>query len=119
MTKRKCKSAIAAVSAAALLLASGASASGLHGAGNEVVVASVRISSKQGLNDDPPPNNLDVTEKVITETAPFQKRSLEDEKDRDVVDETAGGLVSDAEKDKKAKKDKKKDPNKPKRNSSS
>jgi hypothetical protein len=51
------------------------------GAGNEVVVASAHLSSKQGLNDDPPPN-LTVAEKVIAETAPFQmirrKRDLED-----------------------------------------
>eukprot|EP00985_Skeletonema_marinoi_P021835 scaffold13617_cov84-Skeletonema_marinoi.AAC.10 len=67
----------------------------------EVVVASFHLSSKQDLNDDPPPN-LTVTEKVIAETAPFQmirqKRSME----------VTGEQADSEQKKKKKKKDKKK-----------
>ncbi len=91
MTKGKSKSAVsssvkAAIGTAALLAGAGAYAKGLResGAGigeEESVVASVHISSKQGLNDEPPPN-LTVAEKEIAETAPFQmirqERSMEE-----------------------------------------
>ncbi len=91
MKKGKSNSAVsssvkAAIGTAALLAGAGASAKGLResgaGIGDEKsVVASVHISSKQGLNDEPPPN-LTVAEKVIAETAPFQmirqERSMEE-----------------------------------------
>jgi len=91
MTKGKSKSLVsssvkAAIGTAALLAGAGASAKGLRDSGagigdEEAVVASVHISSKQGLNDEPPPN-LAVAEKVIAETAPFQmirqERSMEE-----------------------------------------
>jgi len=119
MAKGSSKSAIApnvkaAVCTAALLASgSGASAKGLRqsrASDKEGVVASFHLSSKQDLNDDPPPN-LTVTEKVIAETAPFQmirqKRSME------VTGEQADS--EQKKKKKKKKKDKKsKDPNAPK-----
>ena len=105
----------AAVGTAALL-ASGASAKGLResGAGNEeVVVASAHISSKQGLNDDPPPN-LTVVEKVIAETAPFQmirqKRSMEDAKAADETEGVmVGATVADADEERELANSKKKE----------
>ena len=129
MTKGKPKSAAPSVKAAigtAALLASGASAKGGGGGDEEVVVASFQISSKQGLNDEPPPN-LTVAEKVIAETAPFQmirqKRSMDQW--RSLEEDEAGGVLAEKlaeggeevvatekiskDKDKKTKKDSKKD----------
>ncbi len=85
MAKGRSKSAAAptiktAIGTAALLV-SGASAKGLlkmkSEAGEdekekEVVVASFHLSGKRGLNNDDPPANSTVTEKVIAETAPLQ-----------------------------------------------
>ena len=114
MAKGKSKSTIApnvkAAVCTAALLASGASAKGLRqsrASDKEVVVASFHLSSKQDLNDDPPPNpNLTVTEKVIAETAPFQmirqKRSMEME------EQDAPGPEERKMKTKKAKEAKKK-----------
>jgi len=112
MAKGKSKSTIApnvkAAVCTAALLASGASAKGLRqsrASDKEVVVASFHLSSKQDLNDDPPPN-LTVTEKVIAETAPFQmirqKRSMEME------EQDAPGPEERKMKTKKAKEAKKK-----------
>eukprot|EP00985_Skeletonema_marinoi_P005933 scaffold2572_cov75-Skeletonema_marinoi.AAC.21 len=109
--KSKRATSVKAAVGTAALLASGASAKGLResGAGNEeVVVASAHISSKQGLNDDPPPN-LTVMEKVIAETAPFQMirqmRSMEDAK---AADETEGAVGDGADEERELKTGKKK-----------
>lgn len=100
----------------AALLASGASTKG--GGDEEVVVACFQISSKHGLNDEPPPN-LTVAEKVIAETAPFQmirqKRSMdqwrslrEDEAGGEIAEKLVEGGEEVAAKDPKPKKEKKK-----------
>ena len=125
MAKGSSKSAIApnvkaAVCTAALLASgSGASAKGLRqsrASDKEGVVASFHLSSKQDLNDDPPPN-LTVMEKVIAETAPFQmirqKRSMEVTGEQ--ADSDSDSEQKSKKKKKKKKKDKKsKDPNAPK-----
>eukprot|EP00984_Skeletonema_dohrnii_P004684 scaffold1644_cov147-Skeletonema_dohrnii-CCMP3373.AAC.5 len=107
----------------AALLAAGASAKGLRGSGadnTEVVVASAHISSKQGLNDDPPPSNLKVVERVVAETTPFQmirqERSMEEYA---IADETEAATEAGEDKKKEKKvvkksKDKKKDKKKDK-----
>ena len=119
MTKGKPKSAanVKAAIGTAALLASGASTKGGGGGDEEVVVASFQISSKQGLNDEPPPN-LTVAEKVIAETAPFQmirqKRSMdqwrslqEDEAGGEIAEKLAEGGEEVVVPEKKSKKEKK------------
>eukprot|EP00984_Skeletonema_dohrnii_P004678 scaffold1643_cov87-Skeletonema_dohrnii-CCMP3373.AAC.3 len=125
MVKGKSKSKVApnvktAVGTAALL-AAGASAKGLRGSGadnTEVVVASAHLSSKQGINVDPPHSKLKLVERVVAETAPFQmirqKRSMEEYL---TANETGGGVVTttDATATDKGKKKKKKDKKKDKK----
>ena len=113
MTKGKSKSLVsssvkAAIGTAALLAGAGASAKGLRDSGagigdEEAVVASVHISSKQGLNDEPPPN-LAVAEKVIAETAPFQMIRQERSMEEYVTEAgNAGGDITTARRAKAAK----------------
>eukprot|EP00984_Skeletonema_dohrnii_P004677 scaffold1643_cov87-Skeletonema_dohrnii-CCMP3373.AAC.2 len=116
-SKSECAPNVKAAVGTAALLAAGASAKGLRGSGAdnmEVVVASAHLSSKQGINVDPPHSNLIVVERVVAETAPFQmisqQRSMEeytkaDETEAGIVTET--GVTEAGQDKKKEKKDKK------------